>query len=54
MCQLVVGRCDGHWRDVRRLSGGVTVVRNYGSSKRGVSNIRKVCQLRDVKVVGQV
>ena len=32
VCQLV-GRCDGHWADVRRLWGSVTVVRKCGSSK---------------------
>ena len=32
MCQLV-GRCIGHEGDVRRLWGGVTVVRKCGSSK---------------------
>ena len=44
VCQLV-GRCDGHWEDVRRLWGVVTDVRNCGSSKEGVTNIRKVCHL---------
>ena len=29
MCQLV-GRCDGHWGDIRRLLGGVTSVRTSG------------------------
>ena len=46
MCQLV-GWCDGHWGDVRRLWGGVTVVRKSGTSKGGVSSIRKVCQLME-------
>ena len=32
VCQLV-GRCDGHWADVRRLWGSVTIVRKCGSSK---------------------
>ena len=41
VCHLV-GRCDGHGGDVRRLMGGVTVVR-----KCGVSSIRKVCQLME-------
>ena len=43
VCQLV-RRCDGHWGDVRRLWGGVTVVRKCGSSKGGVLSIRKICQ----------
>ena len=43
MCQLV-GRCNGHLGHERRLWGGVTVVRKYGSSNGGVSSIRKVCQ----------
>ena len=42
--------------------GGFTVVRKFGSSKGGVSSIRKVCQLMkrcdrdggDVKVLWQV
>ena len=46
MCQLV-GRCCGHWGDVRRLWGGVTVVRMCGSSKGGVSSMRQVCQLME-------
>ena len=46
MCQLV-GRCDGHWGDIRRLWGGVIVVRKCGSSKGGVSTIRKICQLME-------
>ena len=44
MCQLV-GNCDGHWGDVRRLLGGVTVVRKCGSCKGGVASIKKLCQL---------
>ena len=61
MCQLV-GRCDGHGGDIRRLWAGVTVVRKCGRPKGGVTSIRKVCQLmercdgrgRDVKVYGEV
>ena len=41
VCQLV-GRCDGHGGDVMRLWGGVTIFRKCGSSKEGVSSIRKV------------
>ena len=44
MCQLV-GRCSGG--DVRKLWGGVTVVRKCCSSKEGVTSIRKVCQLME-------
>ena len=39
VCQLL-GRCDGHWGDVRRLLGSVAVL-------RGVSSLRKVCQLME-------
>ena len=46
VCQLV-GRCDGHGGDVRRLWGGVTVVRKCGSSRKGVTSIRQVCQLME-------
>ena len=46
VCHLV-GRCDGHFGDVRRLWGGVTVVRKCGSSKGGLPSIRKVCQLME-------
>ena len=61
VCQLV-GRCDGHWGDERRLLGGVTVVRKCGSHRIGVKGIRKVCQLVErcyghvgnAKVLGEV
>ena len=46
MCQLM-GRCDGHWGDVGRRLGNVTVIRKCCSSKGGVSVIRKVCQLME-------
>ena len=46
VCQLV-GRGDGNWGYVKRLLGGVTVVKKCGSYKGGVSNIRKVCQLME-------
>ena len=47
VCQLL-GRCDGHWGDIRRLLRGLTGVRKCGSSsKGGVSSIRKVCQLME-------
>ena len=52
VCQLVgrgggwVGG-DGHLGDVRRLWGGVTVVRMCGSSKGDVSSIRQVWQLME-------
>ena len=42
-----MGRCGGLWGDVRRLFGGVTFVRKYGSSKGGVTCIRKVWQLME-------
>ena len=59
---MLVGRCDGHWGDVGRLWGGVTVVRKCVSSKGDVSSIRKVCHLMemcdghggDVKVLWEV
>ena len=46
VCQLM-GRCHGHWGDVRRLWRGVTFVSKCGSSKVGVSSNRKVCQLME-------
>ena len=60
VCQLV-GGCDGHGGDVRRLWGGVTGVRKCGTPKGGMRIIRKLCQFRarcdghgrDVKVLGE-
>ena len=48
--------------DIRRLWGGVTVVRKCWSPNGGVTSIRKVCQLMercgghggDVKELGEV
>ena len=43
VCQLVE-RCDGYVDNVRRLWGGVIVVRKCDSPQRGVKGITKVCQ----------
>ena len=61
VCYLV-GRCDGHWGDIKRFWGGVIAFRRCDSHQGDVKGIRKVCQLmercgghgRDVKVLGEV